>query len=72
MHKMQNILKIEDIHKTKVLASVNSGVMRKCPAIFEQYYNIKDIQYYTRQVGDLDLPSSRTGYGDRQLKSDRC
>ena len=70
VHKMLNILKIEDIHKTKVLAFVNSCVMNKCPAIFEQYYNIKNIQYYTRQVGDLDVPPSRTGYGDRSLKVD--
>ena len=41
--------------------------MNKCPAIFEHYYNIKNIQYYTRQVGDLDVPPSRTGYGDRSL-----
>ena len=33
--KMLNILKIEDIHKTIVLAFVNSCVMNKCPAIFE-------------------------------------
>ena len=49
---------------------MNSCVMNKCPAIFEHYYNIKNIQYYTRQVGDLDVPSSRTGYGDRSLKVD--
>ena len=62
VHKMLNILKIEDKHKTIVLAFVNSCVMNKCPAIFEQYY--------TRQVGDLDVPPSRTGYGDRSLTVD--
>ena len=46
VHKMLIILKIEDLHKTIVLAFVNSSVMNKCPAIFEQYYNIKNIQYY--------------------------
>ena len=60
VHNMLNILKIEDRHKTKVLASVNSCVMNKCPAIFEQYYNIKNIQYYTRHIVDLDVPPSVT------------
>ena len=51
VHKMLNILKIEDIHKTKVLAIVNSCVMNKCPATFEQYYNIKTFRTIPGKLG---------------------
>ena len=47
VHKMLNILKIEDIHKIKVLAFVNSCVIKKCPAIFEQFYQKHSVQYQT-------------------------
>ena len=68
VHKMLNILKIEDIHKIKLLAVVNSCVIKKMSCNLNSF--IKNIQYNTRQVEDLDVPSSWTGYGDWSLKVD--
>ena len=70
VYKMLNILKIEDIRKTKMLALWILVLWKNVLQYLNSIMLSKSIQYHTRQVGDLDVPSSRAGYGDRSLKVD--
>ena len=61
-------MKVEDIHKNKILNFVNMRLMGKCPDIFNQYYQVKSTPYITRQEGNLDIPSYRIEYGAQSVK----
>ena len=52
----------------KIQTLYHEFVCCECPAILEHYYNIKNIQYCTRKVVNLDVPSSQTGCGERSLQ----
>ena len=69
LHKDLNVLKINDLYKCNVLSFVNDTLMRKCPEIFETYFQLKYSRYDFRQKGQLKMPPARLNLGDRAVRT---
>ena len=61
LHKNIKILKIDDIHTCNTLGLVNEMVGDRCPAIFRNYFEIKENSY------DLRTPASLWNKIDKSL-----
>ena len=70
LHKHLNIRKISDLYKCSVLPFVNDTQLGKCPEIFENYFEKKNIaiMIYDKK-GQLVIPSAKLALGDRALRT---
>lgn len=62
LHKNLHLLKVQDIHKMKVLLFVNKCIQGNCPSVFANYFTYKTLPYNIRQR-DLNVMRSRTNMG---------
>ena len=56
LYRIIKILKIDDIHKCNTLGIVNEMVSDRCPAIFRNYFKIKENSYDLRTRDQLTIP----------------
>ena len=69
IHHDLRILKVEDIYKTNVLNFVNNCLMKNCPTIFDNYFQIKQSTHRTRSEGSILIKRTRTVLGSLRVKS---
>ena len=67
LHKNMKILKIDDIHKCNTLGLVNEMVSDRCPAIFRNYFEIKENSYDLRTHDQLTIPLTRLTLGQHAV-----
>ena len=65
---MTSILKIDDTHKYNTLGIVNEIVSDRCPAIFRNYFEIKEKSYDLRTRGQLTIPLTRLTLGQHAVR----
>ena len=68
LHKNIKILKIDDIHKCNTLGLVNEMVSDRCPAIFRNYFEIKENSYDLRTRDQLTIPLTRLNLGQHAVR----
>ena len=68
LHKNIKILKIDDIHKCNTLGLVNEMVSDRCPAIFRNYFEIKQDSYDLRTRDQLTIPLTRLILGQHAVR----
>ena len=68
LHKNINMLKIDDIHKCNTLGLVNEMVSDRCPAIFRNYFEIKENTYDLRTRDQLTFPLTRLTLGQHAVR----
>ena len=62
VHRYLHVLKVKDIYSINILCFTNNCILRRCPAIFENYFITRDQAYHFRQL-DLYVPRFRTEQG---------
>ena len=67
-----NILKVNDITKSRILGFVNNVLLSRCPNIFLTYFTIKRSSYDMRTKKQLETPQTRLQLGDRAVKVKGC
>ena len=68
LHKNIKILKIDDIHRCNTLGLVNEMVSDRCPAIFRNYFEIKQNSYDLRTRDQLTIPLTRLTLGQHAVR----
>ena len=68
LHKNIEILKIDDIHKCITLGIVNEMVSDRCPAIFKNYFEIKENSFDLRTRDQLTIPLTRLTLGQHAAR----
>ena len=68
IHHEQRILKIDDLYRLSLSLLVYDCIHQNCPAIFKNYFIVKNTPHLTRQAGQLHIQRARTNMGSSRAQ----